>query len=102
MGHPMHPHPSPWCWLGGSAPARPCPVRMVQAGLNALPASTVGQSRQPPMHRAIKKEKGHKGRGGEAGPSGETVNRGILFPSHCTRLLSATFTTAADTPGNTV
>ena len=57
MGHPMHPHPNPGCWLGVSAPARPCPVRMVQAGLNALPASTVGQSRQPPMHRAIKRKR---------------------------------------------
>ena len=102
MGDPTHTHPSPWCWLGGSAPARPCPARMVQAGLNALPASTVGQSRQPPMQRAIKRKRGIRDAGGEAGPSGETVNRGILLLSHCARLLSATFPTAADTPGNTM
>lgn len=56
MGDATHPHPSPWCWLGGSAPARPYPARMVQAGLSALPASTMSQSRRPPMQRAIKRK----------------------------------------------
>lgn len=39
------------------------------------PASTVGHSRKPPTQRAIKRKRVMRDKGGEVGPSGETVNR---------------------------
>lgn len=59
MGDATHPHPSPWCWLGGSAPARPYSGPHGPGRLEC-PASKHHGSEQAAAHAKGHVEKGHE------------------------------------------